>query len=48
MTGFLLMKDNKFAWSYPTKLEDFWMADVSFDANLDASNNLGKIFADTY
>jgi len=35
-------------WTYPTKLEDFWMSDVTFDANVDASNNLGKIFADTF
>lgn len=35
------------SWTYPSKLEDFWMSDVSFDANLDASNNLGKIFGDT-
>jgi len=35
-------------WTYPTKLEDFWMSDITFDANLDSSNNLGKIFADTY
>ena len=33
-------------WSYPTKLEDFWMSDVSWSANLDASNNVGKIFGD--
>jgi hypothetical protein len=36
------------SWSYPSKLEDFWMADVAFDANTDNSNNLGKIFADTF
>lgn len=35
-------------WTYPTKLEDFWMSDITFDANLDNSNNLGKIFADTF
>lgn len=28
-----------------SKLEDFWMYDITFDANCDASNNLGKIFA---
>lgn len=28
-----------------SKLEDFWMFDITFDANCDASNNLGKIFA---
>jgi len=36
------------SWTYPSKLEDFWVSDVAFDANLDNSNNLGKIFADTY
>lgn len=35
-------------WTYPTKLEDFWMSDITFDANLDSANNLGKIFADTF
>lgn len=35
-------------WTYPTKLEDFWMSDVTFDANTDASDSLGKIFADTF
>jgi hypothetical protein len=36
------------SWTYPTKLEDFWMSDVAFEANVDASNNLGLIFADTF
>jgi hypothetical protein len=36
------------SWTYPSKLEDFWVSDVAFDANLDSSNNLGKIFGDTY
>ena len=35
-------------WTYPSKLEDFWVSDVTFDANLDNSNTLGKIFADTF
>ena len=34
------------SWTYPSKLEDFWVSDVAFDANLDNSNNLGKIFGD--
>lgn len=36
------------SWSYPSKLEDFWVSDVAFDANADASNNVGFIFADTF
>lgn len=28
-----------------SKLEDFWMYDITFDANCDASDTLGKIFA---
>jgi hypothetical protein len=36
------------SWTYPSKLEDFWVSDVSFDANADASNNIGYIFADTF
>jgi hypothetical protein len=28
-----------------SKLEDFWMFDITFDANTDASDNLGKLFA---
>jgi hypothetical protein len=35
-------------YTYPTKLEDFWVSDMSFEANTDASNNLGKIFADSF
>lgn len=35
-------------WTYPSKLEDFWVSDITFDANTDASNNLGKIFADVF
>jgi len=33
-------------WTYPSKLEDFWVSDITFDANTDASDSLGKIFAD--
>lgn len=36
------------SWSYPSKLEDFWISDVAFDANADAGNNVGFIFADTF
>lgn len=36
------------SWTYPTKLEDYWMSDVNFDANLDASQNLGKVFGDNF
>ena len=32
-------------FSLASKLEDFWMFEITFDANCDASNNLGKIFA---
>jgi len=32
--------------SIPTKLEDFWMLDFDGSANVDASDNLGKIMAD--
>ena len=35
-------------WTYPSKLEDFWVSDITFDANTDASDNLGRIFADTF
>jgi hypothetical protein len=30
----------------PTKQEDFWMSDITFDASVDASNTLGQIYAD--
>lgn len=36
------------SWTYPSKLEDFWVSDVSFDANADNSNNIGFIFADVF
>lgn len=36
------------SWSVPSKLEDFWMSDITFDANTDSSNNLGFIYADTH
>jgi hypothetical protein len=32
--------------STPTKNEDYWMADITFDASCDASDVLGKLFAD--
>jgi hypothetical protein len=32
--------------SIPTKQEDFWICDITFDASCDASNTLGKIYAD--
>ena len=32
--------------SIPTKQEDFWMSDIDFDAGVDASGTLGKIYAD--
>jgi hypothetical protein len=32
--------------SIPTKQEDFWMLDIDFDAGVDASGTLGKIYAD--
>jgi len=35
-------------WTYPSKLEDFWVSDITFDANADATNSLGKLFADTF
>jgi hypothetical protein len=35
-------------WSVPTKLEDYWVADITFDASTDQTNNLGYIFADTF
>lgn len=35
-------------WTYPSKLEDFWVSDITFDANTDSGDNLGKIFADTF
>lgn len=34
------------SWTYPSKLEDFWVSDITFDASTDASDSLGKIFAD--
>ena len=33
--------------SIPTKQEDFWVIDGDFNANADASDNLGSIYADT-
>jgi endoglucanase Acf2 len=30
----------------PTKQEDFWMSDLTFDAGVDATDTLGKIYAD--
>jgi len=36
------------SWTYPSKLEDFWVSDVAFDANADNSNSIGYIFADTF
>ncbi len=35
-------------WTYPSKLEDFWVSDITFEANTDASDVLGKLFADTF
>ena len=35
-------------WTYPSKLEDFWVSDITFDANTDSGDVLGKIFADTF
>ncbi len=32
--------------SIPTKQEDFWMSDIDFDAGVDATGTLGKIYAD--
>ncbi len=32
--------------SVPTKQEDFWMLDITFDAGVDANGNLGAIYAD--
>jgi hypothetical protein len=32
--------------SVPTKQEDFWIVDFNFDASVDATNTLGKIYAD--
>lgn len=36
------------SWTFPSKLEDYWIADVAFDASTDASDNLGKIYADYF
>jgi len=35
-------------WTYPSKLEDFWVSDITFDANVDSSNSIGNIYADTF
>jgi hypothetical protein len=32
--------------SLPSKLEDFWMSDLSGSANADASNNVGYLYSD--
>lgn len=32
--------------SIPTKQEDFWIADITFDAGVDASDQLGKLYLD--
>ena len=34
--------------SIPTKQEDFWVSDIDFDAGVDASGTLGKIYADLF
>jgi hypothetical protein len=36
------------SWTYPSKLEDFWVSDVAFDANTDSADALGALFADTF
>jgi hypothetical protein len=36
------------SFSVPTKLEDYWVSDISFDASVDSTNTLGYIFADTF
>lgn len=36
------------SWSVPTKLEDYWVSDISFDASVDSTSTLGYIFADTF
>lgn len=33
--------------SFPSKQDDFWIVDATFDANCDASDTLGSIYADT-
>jgi hypothetical protein len=33
--------------SIPSKQEDFWISDFDMDCNVDASGNLGSIYADT-
>jgi hypothetical protein len=48
MIGIRLNSATLGSWSYPSKLEDFWVSDVAFDANLDSGGNLGKIFSDVY
>lgn len=35
-------------WTYPSKLEDFWVSDITFDANTDSTDTLGKLFADVF
>jgi hypothetical protein len=32
--------------SIPTKQEDFWISDIDFDAGVDATDTLGKLYAD--
>lgn len=34
--------------SVPTKQEDFWMSDITFDAGVDASDTLGAIYGDLF
>lgn len=36
------------SWTYPSKLEDYWMSDVAFEASTDNADVLGKIFGDTF
>ena len=33
-------------FSVPTKLEDFWISDINFDAQCDNTNTLGQMYAD--
>lgn len=35
-------------WTFPSKLEDFWVSDCTFDASTDSADVLGKLFADNF
>jgi hypothetical protein len=44
--GILLASCTMGQVTVPTKQEDFWMSDITFDASVDATDSLGSLFGD--